>query len=359
MKRPQGGSLRIEGLTKDYGGIRAINGISFEAKAGEFVSLLGPSGCGKTTTLRCIAGFEEPSAGSISLDDIALSDAKTGLFLPPNKRHFGMVFQSYAVWPHMTVLENVAYPLKVQGGRKRAEIHERVLATLEIVGLSGFENRNPSSMSGGQQQRVAVARAIVMEPRALLFDEPLSNLDAKLRERMRSELVEIHAALGIPAIYVTHDQAEAMSMSDQILVMSRGEIVQSGTPQDVYYRPRTAFVADFIGNCSLLDVNVVAAAGPGVATVSSSLGTFAARCADDIQPGERAKLVVRPHAVEIGEGEGSFPAKILHVHFLGEFTELILQANDNQIRAHCKSMEFCSGQTVQARLLQTELMVTR
>ena len=173
--------LRVEGLVKEFGGVRAVDGISFTAGPGEFVSLLGPSGCGKTTTLRCIAGFEHPQAGRITLGGVPLTDAAAGIFTPPHRRRFGMVFQSYAVWPHMTVFDNVAYPLKVQGGVRRDEIGERVRAKLQMVGLGGLEKRYPSHLSGGQQQRVALARAIVMEPHALLFDEPLSNLDAKLR----------------------------------------------------------------------------------------------------------------------------------------------------------------------------------
>ena len=289
--------LRIENLRKDFGGIRAVDGVSFTAGPGEFISLLGPSGCGKTTTLRCIAGFEHPQEGRITLGDVPLTDAAAGIFTPPHQRRFGMVFQSYAVWPHMTVFDNVAYPLKVQGGVSRKEIADRVRAKLEMVGLGGLEDRYPSRLSGGQQQRVALARAIVMEPHALLFDEPLSNLDAKLRERMRFELIELQRQLGIPAVYVTHDQTEAMVMSDRILVMQKGVIAQEGAPEEIYARPASPFVADFIGLCNLLDAEVVASAGAGRWTVRSPLGEHECVGEMPLAAGEGITLMIRPERI--------------------------------------------------------------
>jgi ABC-type sulfate/molybdate transport systems ATPase subunit len=234
-------ALSVDRLTKRFGAVAAVNGISFSVEPGEFISLLGPSGCGKTTTLRCIAGFEQANWGRITLDGKVLADPERGIFVPPNKRHFGMVFQSYAVWPHMTVFDNVAYPLQVKSRLSRSEVRERVDDKLRTVGLSGFEARYPNQLSGGQQQRVALARALVMEPRALLFDEPLSNLDAKLRERMRFELIEIQSKLAIPAVYVTHDQAEAMVMSRRVIVMDRGSIAQMGALRGDLCPPQDAF----------------------------------------------------------------------------------------------------------------------
>ncbi len=232
--------LVVERLVKKYGDVAAVNDVSFTVGPGEFISLLGPSGCGKTTTLRCIAGFEQPDRGRITVDGQAVTDPDRNVFVPPNRRHFGMVFQSYAIWPHMTVMDNVGYPLKVQRKHSRVEIASRVRDKLRTVGLDGYEARYPSQLSGGQQQRVALARALVMEPKVLLFDEPLSNLDAKLRERMRFELIEIQSSLGIPAVYVTHDQAEAMVMSSKVIVMEEGRIAQEGDPETIYTHPKSS-----------------------------------------------------------------------------------------------------------------------
>jgi len=335
MTTAMGEGLRVEGLVKDFGGIRAVDDISFTAGPGEFISLLGPSGCGKTTTLRCIAGFEHPQQGRITLDGTPLTDAAAGIFTPPHRRRFGMVFQSYAVWPHMTVFDNVAYPLKVQGGVARGEIADRVRAKLEIVGLGGLEERYPNHLSGGQQQRVALARAIVMEPHALLFDEPLSNLDAKLRERMRFELIELQRQLGIPAVYVTHDQTEAMVMSDRILVMQKGIIAQEGPPEDIYARPANAFVADFIGLCNFLAAEVTGAAGEGRWRVRSALGSH--DCVGDmpLSVGDRVTLMIRPERVTLVEtppAGGGCAAQVRHRYFLGAQTEYQLAVGDATLR---------------------------
>src|SRR5271166_2635781 len=225
--------VEVQGLVKCFGNEAAVNGISFDIARGKFLTLLGPSGCGKTTTLMSIAGLHDIDAGTIRVGGVTYTSKAEGIFLPPEKRDIGMVFQSYAIWPHMTVAENVAYPLEI---RKvpRDEIRDRVAEVLRLVGLTEMANRSATQLSGGQQQRTALARAIVSRPRLLLFDEPLSNLDLKLREQMRVELKRIQHEVGITSIYVTHDQAEALVMSDEIIVMSKGSIVQRGSPQEIY-----------------------------------------------------------------------------------------------------------------------------
>src|SRR6058998_2605722 len=226
------------GLVKTFGTVVAVNDLSFEAKAGEFLTLLGPSGCGKTTTLRLVAGLERPDRGEVHVGDRPLSSAASGLFVPPERRGMGMVFQSYAIWPHMTVFENVAFPLQ-ELRVPRGEIRERVMTILGTVGLGELHARPAPMLSGGQQQRVALARALVTNPEVLLLDEPLSNLDAKLRVSICDELMSIQRELGITTIYVTHDQDEALAMSDWVAVMNAGKVVQWGPPWDIYYHPRT------------------------------------------------------------------------------------------------------------------------
>ena len=236
--------ITIKGLTKSFDGVPVIKGFSEVFRDGEFITLLGPSGCGKTTILRMIAGFEFPTSGEIWFDDKLVSGGRT--FLPPEKRDIGMVFQSYAVWPHMNVFDNVAYPLEIKRV-PRAEIKSRVEKMLDTVHLSQYASRLPSQLSGGQQQRIALGRALVSEPKLLLLDEPLSNLDAKLRETMRFEIKELTRELHITVVYVTHDQTEAMAMSDRIFLLNNGVVQQSGTPDDIYNRPANPFVADFLG----------------------------------------------------------------------------------------------------------------
>ena len=255
-------------------GFRAVDHISFEVPEGSFFTLLGPSGCGKTTTLRCIAGLERPDSGEVTLGDTVVVSDK--VYVSGDRRDVGMVFQSYAVWPHLSVFDNAAFPLTVGRTRLRpAEVRERVLRTLDMVGLDGLADRKPTQLSGGQQQRLSLARALVHQPRCLLFDEPLSNLDAKLRERMRAELRDIQRALGFTALYVTHDQIEALSLSDGIAVMHRGRIVQQGTPEEIYFRPTSRRVAEFIGASNIVPGAVVAD-GDGAVLVRTPLGDL--RC---------------------------------------------------------------------------------
>jgi iron(III) transport system ATP-binding protein len=244
-------NIEIKQLTMSYGDTVAVDSLDLDVQDGELLVLLGPSGCGKTTTMRCIAGLEHPTEGRISIGDTVVFDAGQGISTPTHRRQVGMVFQSYAIWPHMTVAENVSFPLRMQKV-PRAEIRDRVAQVLDLVGLGGYEARGASKLSGGQMQRVAVARSVVMQPKVLLFDEPLSNLDAKLRDKLRFELRELQQSLGITSVYVTHDQSEAISLADRVVVMRAGRIVQLDDPRTLYRNPASTFVADFLGVDNIL-----------------------------------------------------------------------------------------------------------
>jgi putative spermidine/putrescine transport system ATP-binding protein len=285
-------SLAIEGLEKRYGAVAALDGVSLTVGAGEFLTLLGPSGSGKTTLLMAIAGFVAPSAGTIRLDDAPI------LHLPPERRNFGMVFQGYALFPHMSVAKNVAFPLEVRG-RPRAEVEGAVRGALELVRLGHLAERLPRQLSGGQQQRVALARALVFQPHLLLLDEPLSALDRKLRLEVQLELKTLHREVGRTFIYVTHDQDEALSLSDRIAIMRDGRIVQAGAPRDLYDRPRTRYVADFLGRS-----NFVAGAVEGVAGGEAALRAGPWRIRQSVapeaeRPAGRATLALRPERVRV------------------------------------------------------------
>jgi iron(III) transport system ATP-binding protein len=292
--------------------VRAVDDITLEIASGEFVSLLGPSGCGKTTLLRMIAGFETPTSGEISLAGQRVTH------LPPNARDAAMVFQSYALFPHLDVSENVAFGLRVRG-IGAAEITERVAEALHLVGLSGLERRSPDQLSGGQQQRVALARAVVTRPRVLLLDEPLSNLDAKLREQMRVELRRIQRALGITAIYVTHDQVEAMTLADRIVVLERGRIQQIAPPADLYARPANAFVSEFVGKVNLLEGTVLAVEG---AECRVALDGFEVTLPSPrpLPAGMRVGVVVRPETVHLAR-DGALRGVVRHAVYLGSQVE--------------------------------------
>jgi iron(III) transport system ATP-binding protein len=275
--KPQPVGLVIEHLIKSFGGnVRAIDDVSLTIEPGEMVSLLGPSGCGKTTTLNCIAGLEHPDSGVIRAGDFVMTDTARKLNLRPEQRGLGMVFQSYALWPHMTVHDNIAFSLRLRR-TPAPEIKRRVADILELVGLGQFGSRYPFQLSGGQQQRVALARAVVTEPRLLLLDEPLSNLDAKVREQARVWLRGIQQRIGITTVYVTHDQAEALAMSDKIAVMSHGRLVQYASPTEVYENPATRFVAEFIGNTSFLPGMVLGRNGEWARVFVSELGELRVR----------------------------------------------------------------------------------
>jgi iron(III) transport system ATP-binding protein len=291
----------LDRLGKNFGAEAAVRSVSLAVAQGEFVTLLGPSGCGKTTTLRCIAGLERPDAGDIRIGTDVVASAGRGVFLAPEDRNIGMVFQSYAVWPHMTVFDNVAYGLRVRRAPS-AVVRERTARVLDLVGLGGFAGRYASNLSGGQRQRVALARAIAYEPRVVLFDEPLSNLDAKLREQMRVELVRLQHEVGITSIYVTHDQTEALTMSDRIVVMDKGAIEQIGDPRTIYLRPANAFVANFIGAANLLEATLLGRSGE-LCDLELALGPDRAparvRAAggDGAATGRRVMLSVRPEDI--------------------------------------------------------------
>lgn len=297
---------------------------NLDVKDGEFISFLGPSGCGKTTTLRMIAGFERPTEGSIILGDTVVSSASEGLFMAPEKRDIGMVFQSYAVWPHMTVAENVAYPLKIQGVSK-AERDRRVEEALKMVHLDQYGRRYPNQLSGGQQQRVALARALIAHPGLLLLDEPLSNLDAKLRESMRFEISTLQKELGITVIYVTHDQSEAMTMSDRIVVMNGGEIQQIGRPFDVYTHPANKMVADFIGL-----VNFVPAAMRGDrAFIKNTTVSFPNEAG--IPEGDGI-IAVRPENVSLSKNGGMLKGTVRHRFYMGDAVDYRIETAAGMIR---------------------------
>jgi iron(III) transport system ATP-binding protein len=283
--------VAIRGLTKRYGDLAAVERLDLDVKPGELVALLGPSGCGKTTTLRLVAGFLKPEAGEIWVGERCLSSP--AVVVPPERRRMAMIFQSYALWPHMTVAQNVAYGLKFKKDLSRADRERRVTEMLRVVQLGGFGARYPGELSGGQQQRVAVARALVVEPEILLLDEPLSNLDANLREEMRFEIRRLHEAFAITTLYVTHDQAEAMVISDRIAVLQKGAVVQVGTAEELFQRPRTRFVAEFIGRTNLVDG---VAAEPGVVTRDNLRLRVAA---DDLKPGTFVAVSIRPHEIAV------------------------------------------------------------
>jgi putative spermidine/putrescine transport system ATP-binding protein len=306
--------LRVS-ITKRYGGKTVLDRFPLEIRGGEFVTFLGPSGCGKSTALGIIAGLVPPTEGEIWLDDQRIDD------LPPEKRGFGMVFQNYALFPHLTVFDNVAFGLSLQR-RPAEEIKERVTTMLGLVRLAGYEDRFPGQLSGGQQQRVAIARALVLHPRLMLFDEPLSNLDAKLRVEMRAEIKQLHSRLKLTSIYVTHDQAEALSLSDRIVVLREGVLMQVGTPQEIHDRPANVFVADFMGFRNFFDVKLGQANG-GQIDVSAKSGTYRTRAAEGLTIGQDAVLAIRPDDVKVGGGDGSnkLRGKVELVEYLGREIE--------------------------------------
>lgn len=295
--------VAIEGLRKHYRGVAAVDDVSLTIPSGQLVTLLGPSGCGKTTTLNCIAGLEQPDAGLIRAGTVVLTDMARRMVLPPERRQLGMVFQSYALWPHMTVRQNLGFGLRLRKV-STAEMNRRIDETLELVGLGGMADRYPFQLSGGQQQRVALARAVVTEPQVLLLDEPLSNLDAKVREQARAWLRELQQRLGITTVYVTHDQQEALAMSDLIAVMAAGKVVQYAPPEQVYRQPANRFVADFIGASSFMAGELISVAG-NLATVRLQTGREVQATIEHRLDGRSAVvLAARAERIRIlGQGE--------------------------------------------------------
>lgn len=339
-------ALSVDALVKAYAGVeegqRAVDGVSFAVESGKFYTLLGPSGCGKTTTLRCIAGLETTDAGAISVGGRVVSSHVPKVFVPPDDRGLGMVFQSYAIWPHMTVFENVAFPLRAGKrrlrGLSRLDIRSKVMEWLEKVRLTEFEGRMATKLSGGQQQRLALARALAGNPKLLLLDEPLSNLDASLREAMRAELRTLQRETGVTTLYVTHDQAEALSMSNTVAVMKDGNIVQAGSPREIYRRPETAFVATFVGRTNLLDARVLGPSStPDSFSLDTSIGQIEAVCPSGVEVNESVAVSIRPedirlHAERPAAGTPNvFEAAIRRRMYLGDSVDYSLIVGTEQI----------------------------
>jgi iron(III) transport system ATP-binding protein len=332
MSNHRDAMVELRRLGKNFGAERAVCDVSLAVAPGEFVTLLGPSGCGKTTTLRCIAGLEKPDTGEIRIGGALVASAERSVFLNPEHRNIGMVFQSYAVWPHMTVFDNVAYGLRVRRAPQNI-VRQRTMRALELVGLAHLAERYATKLSGGQRQRVALARAIVYEPKVVLFDEPLSNLDAKLREQMRIELVRLQKDVGITSIYVTHDQSEALVMSDRVVVMDKGVIQQIGDPHSIYTRPANAFVASFIGVANLMDATLVGRSGD-IFDIEITLGAgraplrVQAAGGNGAAKGERLVLSLRPEDITLhvqppGDAAGAnvFEGEVIDTVYLGNFLE--------------------------------------
>jgi len=322
-----GATVRIDHLDKRFDTVAAVQDVSFDIEAGEFITMLGPSGSGKTTTLMMIAGFEIPTSGEIYIDSSPVAT------IPPFRRNIGMVFQNYALFPHMTVAENIAFPLKMRKVDK-ATIERRVGEVLEAVRLPGYGRRYPRQLSGGQQQRIALARAIVFNPRVLLMDEPLGALDKKLREEMQLEIRRLHQDLGITFIYVTHDQEEALVMSDRIVVMNNGRVVQIGDPSDLYDRPCNRFVASFIGESNFLEGAVVNGAD-GSHTVKVGNSTLKAVGADGLTSGDPAVVAIRPEKLSFMENgfvpdaaQNVFDAMVVEAAFVGDTRRYVMQTDD-------------------------------
>ena len=321
-----GGQIQLVALTKRFGPVTAVDGIDLTVPQGEFFSLLGPSGCGKSTTLRMIAGFEQPTSGRVLLDGTEMAG------IPPNKRNVNTVFQSYALFPHLKVYDNVAYGLR-RARVERGEIKRRVGEALEQVQLSGLAARKPSQLSGGQQQRVALARALVLSPAVLLLDEPLGSLDAKLRRQLQVELKALQEQVGITFLYVTHDQEEAITMSDRLAVMNQGRVEQAATPREMYEEPATAFVADFLGVSNLMDARATGPAGSGVALELGPGITVEAGSGDVLARGA-VKVVIRPERVGIEQagvtGPGRIPAMVTRCIYLGNAVRVIAHLASGQ-----------------------------
>ncbi|MGE0221801.1 MAG: ABC transporter ATP-binding protein [Acetobacteraceae bacterium] len=334
--------LRVDGLTKLFGAVRAVDNISFTVGDGEFLTLLGPSGCGKSTTLAALAGLDRSDTGRIVLGDEVFFDGARNLFVPPERREVGLVFQSYALWPHMTVAENLDFPLRLRKMPK-AQRAERIAEALSLVEMTEYGARYPFALSGGQQQRVALARTLVYRPQLLLLDEPLSNLDAKLRERARSWLRHLQRTLKVTTVYVTHDQAEALALSDRIAVMNGGKIAQLADPHTIYERPADPFVADFIGSSNFFP-GVVAEGGAG--TVRVGLTQFGAApplltsSPRELRPGDTVTVAVRPERIRIGTklaGDvNTYPVRIVESTYMGARNQILVRAGQQEFRVEAE-----------------------
>jgi len=360
--------IEVKSLVKIYAdganaGVKAVNQISFTVEEGRFYTLLGPSGCGKTTTLRCIAGLERADEGEIVVSGSKVYSSANGTFVPAYKRSIGMVFQSYAIWPHMSVFENVAFPLRVGKQRvSQGDIQKKVKNALEQVELGEYEGRMATQLSGGQQQRLALARALVREPQVLLLDEPLSNLDAKLRERMRFELRELQRRLRITTLYVTHDQIEALSMSNVIAVMNSGVIVQEGAPREIYLQPKSKFVANFIGSTNQLTGEVSKVLGDGSGVVRTDDGEFSCLLLDGLSVGSKIVVVVRPESINLYQQKPATSANVVEAKigaamFLGEYLDCTVEMGKNMLQTHQRhTLQLRRGDPVWVELPASECM---
>ena len=354
--------LKVKNLSKNFGKVKAVQEVSFEATEGRVLSLLGPSGCGKTTMLRCIAGFENPDRGEIYLDNRKITT------IPPEKRGIGMVFQNYALWPHMTVYGNLAFGLQIRKVPKD-EITKKIKKVLDMVQLEGYENRYPRQMSGGQQQRIAMARALVFEPEIMLLDEPLSNLDAQLREEMRFEFTELQRKLGITAIYVTHDQAEALVISDKIVILDQGKIVQSGSPREIYSDPKNKFVAGFIAVTSFINGSVdslIEDKEKVVVRTNDGLVIHGFNNSFDI--GQKVSVAMRMNVIKFIQDENKndkntiniFKGRIIQSSYLGNIIDYKIKVGNWEIRTNSDAKyNFKVGEEVTFYLSPEDIIVTR
>jgi iron(III) transport system ATP-binding protein len=354
--------LNVEALRMSYSGpsglTEAVKGVSFQVAAGEFFTLLGPSGCGKSTTLRCIAGLETPSSGTITTGSTVVYSSDGRINVPAYKRGLGMVFQSYAIWPHMSVYENVAFPLKYGIHKKPgAEVRRRVMETLELVQLDSLADRPAPFLSGGQQQRVALARALVLEPEVLLLDEPLSNLDAKLREDMRREIQTLVKRTGTTTLYVTHDQLEALTMSDRVALMKEGVIDQVGLPKDVYQAPRTPFAAHFLGRTNILEGTVSSTSGPdGYGRLDTAWGVLHCALPEDARPGAAVTIGFRPESVVVAGPEAEDRRNVLRGTvaertFAGDTVHLEIDLGGRTIHGRGDPfVDYAEGESVSVRI---------
>ncbi|MEX0957029.1 MAG: ABC transporter ATP-binding protein [Rhizobiaceae bacterium] len=337
--------ILLESVTRRFGEVYAVDGIDLKVGKSEFVTLLGPSGCGKTTTLRMVAGLEENDGGRITIGERVVSDRDSRLFVPPDQRRLGMVFQSYAIWPHMTVSENVGYPLRIRR-RPAAEVREKVIQALRLVEMEAYADRPAPLLSGGQQQRVAIARALVFEPEVLLLDEPLSNLDAKLRTQTGDEFRAIQKRLGITTLYVTHDQAEAMALSDRVVVMEAGKVLQIGTPEDVYERPKSRAVAAFFGSPNFAEGTVSACRAQGdlYALDVKGDGWNGSALADrSYAHGEPATIMLRPENLRIGEhpadGQIAWSGRVTQSIYRGAQRSITVDVGGRNLRVEAPAMQ--------------------
>ena len=340
-------AVLVEDVSRTFGDVIAVNRVNLKVDRGEFVTLLGPSGCGKTTTLRMVAGLEQNTGGRISIGDRIVSDAEKGFFVPPDHRQLGMVFQSYAIWPHMTVFDNVAYPLRIRR-KSKAEIKQKVEAALRLVEMEKYAERPAPALSGGQQQRVAIARALVFEPEVLLLDEPLSNLDARLRTQMGDEFRALQKRLGITSLYVTHDQEEAMALSDRVVVMQGGHILQIGAPEEIYQRPNSRAVAAFFGSPNLLDARVTGCDANADGTFNIAVAGQGwqghARANAKFESGEQAVVLVRPENLRFANGAAaigsdmSWSGKVVESIFRGPRTSITVETGGPRLHIEAQAL---------------------